>query len=73
MTEDHDLLIEIHTIVKMGQENFLKHCEDDSAIQSRLNGSLSALHRRIDWLMVAGVLAIVVVVLSWLVKLNGGA
>ena len=69
--EDHDLLIEIRTITRLNNDNFVKHCEDDARIQGTLESSISALHRRVDMLLVSGVLGIVVIVLTWLMKLGG--
>ncbi len=71
MSEDHDLLIEINATVKNIDAQFLKHCEDDAKVQGGLNKSLSAVHRRIDWLMVSGVGGLIVFVLVWLLRANG--
>ena len=69
---DHDVLIEIRTIVRTNQDQFVRHLEDSAGKFSNMNKSLSAIHRRVDWLMVSGVLGITIIVLVWLIKLNGG-
>ena len=68
MEPDHDILIEIRTIVKSNQDSFVKHCEEDSVRFGDLTKTLSALHRRVDGFTLSGVLAIIVVVMAWLIK-----
>ena len=69
--ENRDLLIEIKTITSKNYEQFSHHVEEDSRIQGELSKSLSAIHRRVDYLMISGVLGLIILVLSWLLKLSG--
>ena len=71
MTDDHDVLIEIRTLVKEGKEQFLRHCEEDAARAATSDNSLRALHRRVDQLFTGGVLSIITVVITFLLKLGG--
>ena len=71
MSEDHDLLIEINANVKSIASQFIKHCEDDANVQGGLSKSLGAVHRRIDLLLVSGIGGIILIVLAWLLKMNG--
>ena len=65
---DHDILIEIRTIVRANQDSFTKHCEEDAMRFGDMNKTLIALHRRVDGFTLSGVLAIIVVVMAWLIK-----
>ena len=71
--ENRDLLIEIKTVVSKNFEQFSSHIVDDAKIQGKLDDSIRALHRRVDNLLVTGVLGIVVLVIAWLLKLEGKA
>jgi len=69
--EERDLLIKIDTTVSNISAQFLQHCEDDAKVQGGLGKSLGAVHRRIDWLMISGVGGIIILVLAWLLRVNG--
>ena len=53
---DHDLLIEIRTLVRVQQESFLQHLRDESERIGVISARSEAAHRRMDYLMVGGVM-----------------
>lgn len=62
--EDHDLLIEIRTIMKGSTEKFDRHYTDDASNFGKVELSLKALHTRVDNVFrirdrVAGALALI--------------
>lgn len=60
--EDHDLLVEVHTMLKSMKENYDKHVEDDEAHFGRLYKGQGKL----TWLVAIGIGG--VAVLKFLIK-----
>lgn len=69
--KDHDILIEIRTITKLNQDQFISHCEKDAEEQGSLKRSVAAVHRRIDWLFVSVVLSLILLAFSVFIKRGG--
>jgi len=67
---DHDLLIEISTLVRVNNDQFTTHLEDCAVKFGDVNGKVTAAHRRIDWLLVSGVLTVSLFIASMLYALN---
>ena len=70
--EDHDILIEIKAYAKSNNENFIKHCEEDAASLSVIHKKIESAHKRIDWLTISGILALIFLGFSMWVKSKGG-
>lgn len=68
---DRDLLVETYTLVKVNHEQFSKHLEDCAVKFGTIEAKTTAAHRRIDWLLIAGVLTVVLFVGSMLYATNG--
>lgn len=71
--ENRDLLIRIETIVSKNFDQFTSHIAEDAKVQGKLDDSVRALHRRVDNLLVTGVLGIITLVIAWLLRLGGKA
>lgn len=56
--QDHDLLIRIETKLDGMGENFREHCDEESKLHGVFERDIKAAHRRIDWLTISGVLAL---------------
>lgn len=67
---DHDILIEVRTGIKFMQDNYVKHCEDNAVKFSLIEKAVGAAHRRIDWLLVSGILTIIIMVVANLFNLK---
>lgn len=61
---DHDLLVRVETIVKLNSESNVQFREQIMTKQEITAKSISAAHRRIDWLMVGGFVTILSGVIS---------
>ena len=62
--EDHDLLIEIRTLVKVQQDQFIVHVKDEAERIGQVKASSDAAHRRMDSLMIGGILVVLIAVAS---------
>lgn len=65
---DHDLLTEIATKLNLFMEMFHKHAQDDSAVMAILTRDIKAAHKRMDFLSVSGILAIIFFAITLWVK-----
>lgn len=71
--DDHDILIEIRTLSKLNHDSFVGHVAEDATRFGKLGDKLDSLHRRIDGLLISGVLMIIGIVLAWMLKSKGAA
>lgn len=62
--DDHDLLTEIKTIVKLNHESFCTFRDDTTEKISSFSKQVSSAHRRIDWITVGGFISVVTVIIS---------
>lgn len=65
---DHDLLITIANDTKWLKDKLVDHIKEEAASLAILSGKVESAHKRIDWLLVSGVLAVVVLGLSVFLK-----
>lgn len=77
---DHDLLIEINTKVTLFNDSFNKHCTENTTQFTQMHGKISSTHSRMDkmngtinWVIIAGVLSIILVVIVALVKIGAAS
>lgn len=64
---DHDILIQIQTDVRWIKQQYVDHIKEESTKLGLLSNKVTALHRRVDWLMIAGILSICSLAISlWL-------
>lgn len=70
MTEksDHDLLVEIQTDLKWFRDSYLQHVQDNAGNYRELKNATISAHKRIDGLIVSGVLALIILALSVYLK-----
>ena len=66
--EDHDLIVEISTNMKWMKEQYLGHIKEDSEHHAIANGKITSAHKRVDWLMISGVLAIIILAVTLFIK-----
>ena len=65
---DHDLLITIANDTKWLKDKLIDHIKEDATNHVILEKKVDSAHKRIDWLMVSGVMAIIVLGISILYK-----
>ena len=61
---DHDILIEIRTKVNFFHEWSIKHAEEDASRFSIIENKLTAVHRRLDWIMPTAVISILLFIVG---------
>lgn len=64
-----DLLIRVDTKVSMIHDNFLKHCEDEASDRQILDSGVKAAHRRLDGVVLSGILTIILLVLGVILQI----
>lgn len=67
-----DLLIRVDTKVTMIHDNFLKHCEDESAARQTLDSGVKAAHRRLDGIVLSGILTLILLILGVVLQFMWG-
>ena len=65
---DHDLLITIANDTKWLKDKLIEHIKEEAANYAILDTKIGAAHKRIDWLMVSGVFAVVALAFSIFLK-----
>jgi len=66
---DHDLLIEINRDMTWIKEWSNSHSKEDSEFHAVATLKIDSAHKRIDWLMISGVLSVVILSITmWFKK-----
>lgn len=65
---DHDLLIQIEAKLDMYNKQFIDHVRSDSEDHGEMKKAVYSAHRRIDYLMIGGVVAVLGLIVTVWVK-----
>jgi len=68
MTEDHDVLVQIKTLLEHQSKMYAEHREQNAKEHECFEKSLSAAHRRIDWISVTAMVSVAALVVTVFIK-----
>ena len=66
--KDHDILIEIRTDQTWIKTTLIDHMKEEAANSSLCQRDIKAAHKRIDWVLVTGILTIILFAIGLYVK-----